>query len=432
MSSQLSATERVERSLAALADTGPAVNSVVRLDVDGARRAARDIDAARDAGRPVGPLAGIPISIKDSFDVRGMVSSHGIVAQSHVADDDAPAVAALRAAGCVIVGKTNVPRLLNDYQACSEEFGHTRNPLDSSRTGGGSSGGAAAVAAGQVAFDLGSDMAGSVRVPAMFCGVSAWRPTHGLISKARHLPWPTDIVVSPPSSTVGVIAPRVADLRLPAEVLLATNEILRGHVPRPAVRRPWKRIGIWMPEWPRTGRSVLTAIDLWLDVLRRSGIEVVPVVPRHGSHDALATYHGLMAAERAHGGVDGEADARPLLALLEAQARARFEWSRLLDDVDVVVAPVAPVVAPPVSDVPIDDREIDIDGQRYPATEMLTWCTVTSLCQAPSVTVAVGAEDTTGLPIGVQIIGRRGADRELLAGAAEWELHGLVGDDRTR
>ncbi|NED65033.1 hypothetical protein G3I15_29310, partial [Streptomyces sp. SID10244] len=160
--------------------------------------------------------------------------------------------------------------------------------LDLERAAGGSSGGAAAVAAGHVALDLGSDMAGSVRLPAMFCGVAAWRPTHGVVSKGRHLPWPAHLRATPPASTVGVITRDVGELARPAEVLTRRQEV---------PSRSLTRIGVWMPEWPVTGSSVRAVIEAWIQRLRDAAIEVVPVIPRHGDEKALATYRGLIAAE---------------------------------------------------------------------------------------------------------------------------------------
>lgn len=416
------AVERLESVLDALAHTGAQINSIVRPDADGARRTAARLDGRSFTDGDSVPLAGLPISVKDSFDAQGMISSHGIIVESHLAAIDAPAVAQLRAAGCVVVGKTNVSRRLADYQADSEEFGQTRNPLDPARTAGGSSGGAAAVAAGHSALDLGSDMAGSVRLPAMFCGVAAWRPTHGVVSKGRHLPWPGHLRVTPPASTVGVITRHVAELAAPAAVLTRRQELSPTSM---------SRIGVWMPEWPMTGSEVRAVIEAWLQRLRDAAIEVVPVRPRHGDERALATYRGLIAAEIAHG-VGDTSEAAPLLSLVEQQLAAREEWSELLSDVDAVVAPVAPVVAPVLSSVPIGERLIDIDGRPHPADEMLTWCTLTSLSQAPSVTVYVGTDAADGLPVAVQIIGRHNADLELIAGVAEWERRGLAGREMTQ
>ncbi|MFT4288916.1 amidase family protein [Nocardioides sp.] len=415
-SGQVTAVGLLTGCLAAV-EAGAAINSVVRLDAERALARAAEIDRQLADGQDLPALAGLPITVKDSFDVAGLESGQGLDRPDHLAESDAPAVAALRAAGAVILGKTNVPARLADYQASSGEFGQTLNPADPTRTAGGSSGGGAAVAAGQSLLDLGSDMAGSVRIPAAYCGIAAWRPTHGLVSKERHLPWPGSLTVVPPASTPGLLAPRVADLVAPAAVLAGTAA--------PRSREP-RVIGVWRSGWPLLGAEVAAVIDSWLDAAREAGLEIVEIAPALADRSGAEVYEGLIAAEIAHGAGDTAA-APPLLDLLERQQRAVAEWERLTEGVDAVLAPVAPVVAPRLSEVPVAERQILIDGVEHPASQMLVWAKVTSLPQAPSVTTPIGRGADSGMPVGVQFIGRRHHDLDLIAAIAVLEARGLVG-----
>jgi amidase len=424
-SGALTAVDAVDAAIGALTRDAAGVRAVIRVASD-ARREAAEVDRRRSAGEAL-PLDGLPITVKDSFDVAGMVSGHGIRADEHVATADAPAVAALRAAGCVVVGKTNVPTLLADYQSVSPEHPHTRNPWDTTRTSGGSSSGAAAVAAGQAYLDLGSDMVGSVRVPAAWCGTYALRPSHGLISKRGHLPWPTDLRLEPPASTVGLMTRSARDLAVPFEALLAGAPGGGACRPLVPVTAPL-RLGVWVPDtWPATGRAVRAAIEAWCTRLAEAGVVVVRVTPPRAGRAEAEVYDHLTAAEIAHGRTD-RGPRFPLLDALESQAAVTAAWrDELFADVDALVCPVAPVTAPPLSDVPLADRTVDVDGTAVPASTVLDWSVVTSVARCPAVVVPVGTSAEDGLPVGVQILTDHGSDRRAIAIAVALEEGGLVG-----
>src|SRR5688572_19885678 len=168
---------------------GGAVNAVVTLDVDGARAACAAADEAVARGDDVGPLHGLPITVKDAIETAGIRSTGGAVELTdHVPASDAPVVARVKEAGAIVFGKTNLPRWSGDLQSYNEIFGTTNNPWDTSRAPGGSSGGpAAAVAAGLTAFEIGTDIAGSIRIPSHFCGTFGLKPSYGVVSQRGYL-----------------------------------------------------------------------------------------------------------------------------------------------------------------------------------------------------------------------------------------------------
>src|SRR6266496_1441806 len=184
-SGSISSEELVRAYLSRIAEVNPKLNAVCQIDEKGALAAARDADAALKRGGEVGKLHGVPVTIKDSFDTKGIISTGGTEGRrGFVPEKDATAVARLRAAGAIILGKTNTPELTLSYDTENLIYGRTHNPYDLAQTPGGSSGGAAAIlAVGGSALDIGSDTAGSIRIPAHFCGVAGLKPTFGRVSR---------------------------------------------------------------------------------------------------------------------------------------------------------------------------------------------------------------------------------------------------------
>ena len=186
---ELASRELLDAQLARIEAANPALNAVVSVDAERARSAAGAADDAVARGESIGPLHGVPVTLKDAYEVAGWTSTGGSTQLSgHVPDRDAPAVAALREAGIVLLGRTNVPEWSGDVQTYNDVFGVTNNPWDTSRTPGGSSGGAGvAVATGMSSFELGTDIGGSVRIPAAFNGVCGHKPSWGVVSTAGYL-----------------------------------------------------------------------------------------------------------------------------------------------------------------------------------------------------------------------------------------------------
>jgi amidase len=204
----------VNACLRRIEEVNPQLNAVVTLTADSARRAAQDADAAIAGGKILGPLHGVPMTIKDSHETAGVVTTAGTLGRkAYVPPSDSTAVARLRAAGAILLGKTNTPELTYAFETDNLVFGRTNNPYDLTRTPGGSSGGPAAIlAAGGPAFDLGSDTAGSIRLPAHWCGIAGIKPTTGRVPRTGHIPPGIGILQS--FMQIGPMARYVDDLGL--------------------------------------------------------------------------------------------------------------------------------------------------------------------------------------------------------------------------
>jgi len=237
-----SAHALLELYAARIEQLNPAINAVVTLDLDSASRYAAMIDERLAHGEDAGLLAGIPMTIKDAIAVDGVRSTCGAIElQDHIPAEDAPAVAALRAAGAVIVGKTNVPRWCNaETETHNELFGTTNNPWDLGRSVGGSSGGsAAAVAAGLTSCDLGTDVGGSVRIQSHYCGTYALKPSFGVVTQLGYLSHVGAGRVDTDMNVFGPITRSADDLALLLEVLVGPNpeDALAWQVALPPPRR---------------------------------------------------------------------------------------------------------------------------------------------------------------------------------------------------
>ena len=210
--------DRVERF-------NPTLNAIVVLDADGARERARAADAALARGEVWGPLHGVPMTIKESYNVAGTPTTWGMPDLSNnIAAEDALSVQRLKAAGVVLFGKTNVPLGLADFQSYNEIYGTTSNPWDTDRIPGGSSGGsAAALAAGMTGFESGSDIGGSIRNPAHYCGVFGHKPTWGLLPPRGHaMP---GVLAQPDLSVIGPLGRGASDLELGVTAMAGPDEI---------------------------------------------------------------------------------------------------------------------------------------------------------------------------------------------------------------
>ncbi len=450
-SGELAATEVVARCFQRIDQHNPSVNALVTLDQKGALRRAQQLDKQAGADSALLPLHGLPISIKDSFETAGLLttSSHPPLRQ-HVPSTDATAVARLRAAGAIIVGKSNLPELAGDPQCRSPLFGVTSNPWDLTRTSGGSSGGsAAAVAMGFSWLDLGSDIAGSIRIPAAYCGVAGLKATENRIPRTGHIP---HLPGAPRSVrhllSFGLLGRRIADLRLGLDIVAGPHGLdieVPPIAPAPVqvLQRPL-RVAYWddfagLPLCSRT-RQALTQT---LATLAERGVEVQRVCPSGFDFEQAWYAYGIIAG--AEIGLGMPAFERYLLhgagkLLPRSQVLARHmsqglvcNWARysealhirdrliasleqFLDDWDVWLCPVAPTTAyahcpvskygkPPT--ILVDERPLAY----FDATISMT--TPFSLTGSP--VVSMPAAVVEGLPVGLQLIGKRWCDEALLA-----------------
>ncbi|MEI4278598.1 amidase family protein [Klenkia terrae] len=440
---EVSAVELTRAHLDAIAGPGAVLNAVVVVDAEGALAAAAQVDADRAAGRPVGPLAGLPITVKDSVDARGLPSSHGRAVDRRVATADAPAVRRLRDAGCVVLGKTNVPVWLASMHTENELFGATLNPWDTTRSSGGSSGGAsAAVAAGLAVADLGSDLAGSLRVPAAWCGLFGHRPSNGVVSKLGNLPWPDGGLLEPMVSAIGPFTRSAADTELFTEVLMGAEglEAVGWQLRLPPSRvtaLAGTRVAVWTddPACP-VDPEVRTTIRGLADRLADAGARVTElVVPPVGGAEDLALYQRLQAAEVVHGFSAADLADAPeqyhqtvwaALRDLEAQRAATARWAEVFGGVDVVLCPAVSRTATVYTPDRHAPELVEVDGRRLPIDTVCDWARLSSLGRLPATVVPLGPGADSGLPVGAQLLGAYLEDRTPLAVARLSEQAGLV------
>ncbi|AQZ62115.1 Aspartyl-tRNA(Asn) amidotransferase subunit A @ Glutamyl-tRNA(Gln) amidotransferase subunit A [[Actinomadura] parvosata subsp. kistnae] len=444
----VSSVELTDAAIARIERDDKAVNAICVPDFDRARAAARDADRARARGEDR-PLLGIPVTVKESYDVAGLPTTWGMPAyRDHVPAEDAVQVARLKAAGAVVLGKTNVPLGLQDIQTFNDIYGTTGNPWDPDRTSGGSSGGsAAALACGFGALSIGSDLAGSLRTPAHFCGVYAHKPTLGLAAtRGMAAPPAPPLPVEPDLAVVGPMARTARDLTLLLDVMAGPDPLTLGkayEVRLPPARH--ERLGdfrvLVLDEHPliATGAAVRAGVNRVAGALAEAGARV----ERHSAllpdlAEAATLYMQLLisgavarfpvdAHEQLRARVAGlDADDRSLDAVrlramlfshrdwMEANQRRevhRHGWRRLFAEFDAVVCPITPTPAFPHDHHPNPmERRIDVDGVTFAYFDQLVWAGLATMPGLPATAIPAG-RSPEGLPVGVQLIGPMFEDR---------------------
>ena len=414
-SGALTPVEVVEAALARLAALEPSLNAFADPMAAMARAQAQVATADIAAGRPLGPLHGIPVSVKDLIEVVGVPTGYGSrVLPPEIAGRDATLVARLRAAGAVILGKTNL--LEYAYGIAHPDVGQTNNPHDPSRTAGGSSGGsAAAVAAGIVPIAIGTDTGGSIRIPAAYCGIVGMKPTFGLV------PLDGVFALSQSLDHAGPLAGCVADAALALAVLSGRDMHDTPVLPR--------RIGLVSGHFSTTatGQAVTAQVRACIERLRAAGVEVVEIgLPGLARANAAlvdillpeaALIHESLLAHNAAGYAPGtraqiEAGFRTTAAdYLRAKAlqiTLRAEVERAFGDVDLLVSPSVPFVAPHEDPLIVDGEDSELLASGF-----------ANVTGHPSLSLPSGQID--GLPVGLQLTGAFGRDARLLAHAGAVE-----------
>jgi amidase len=451
---KISAVDLLEHSLARIELHDGRLNAIAVRDYARARQDAQAADEALASGERK-PLLGVPITVKESFDVAGLPTTSGNPAYAdNVAAQDAHAVAALREAGAVILGKTNVPLALADLQSYNALHGVSNNPWDQARTPGGSSGGsAAALAAGYVALELGSDIGGSIRIPAHFTGVYGHKPSYGLVSM-RGTSVPPGRVADRDLGVGGPMARTAADLDLALGLLLNREPLAakawRAQLAAPRHARLSDYRVLLIDHWPGRERSHSERIvsERIAERLAEQGATVVRHVDllpdlqaSHRSYrsllgSSLANPPTLSApAQRklaALGPGDESADAawlraptlahRDWLKTSEFRYQLREQWEKVFETVDVVVSPVAPTPAFLHNhDEPKDERSHPVryeDGVRpLRFLDMFHWAGLPVLPGLPATSFPLGL-DEDGLPISAQVMGAFLEDRTTIHFAA--------------
>ncbi|WP_068055081.1 amidase [Nocardia xishanensis] len=445
---EVTSVELTDEAIARIERDDDVINAICVPDFDRARAAARRADQARASGEDR-PLLGIPVTVKESYNMAGLPTTWGMPLQrNYVPSEDAVQVSRLEAAGAVVLGKTNVPLGLQDIQSFNEIYGTTNNPWDHARTSGGSSGGsAAALACGFGALSIGSDMAGSLRTPAHFCGVYAHKPTLGLAATrgmvappAQALPVDLDLAV------VGPMARTARDLTLLLDVMAGPDPLTLGvayDVTLPPARH--ERLCdfrvLVIDEHPLipTGSAVRAGVNRVAEALVDSGARV----ERHSSllpdvTEASTLYMQLLfSGSVAYFPVDEYEQLRSRAAELSADDQSldaarlramvfshrdwlavnnrrelhRHGWRQLFAEFDAVVCPITPTPAfPHDHDPDLLKRRIDIDGVEYPYFDQLVWAGLATMPGLPATAIPAG-RSPEGLPVGVQLIGPMFEDR---------------------
>ncbi|HWQ37579.1 MAG TPA: amidase [Burkholderiales bacterium] len=433
---RVKARELLERVIARIATDNARLNAVVTFDYEGARGSADRADAARARGEALPPLSGVPVTIKDSLETAGMRTTCGAAQWSrYVPERNAAAVQMLIGAGCIVLGKSNTPIYTGDLQTYNTLFGVTRNPWDRTRSCGGSSGGSAvSVACGFSAFELGSDIGGSIRIPAHCCGVYGHKPTYGLIPFQGHIPPPPGNVAAPDLAVVGPIARHADDLET---VLLAAARPAAA-LKEACVRRLQNyRAAVWIDDgdFPIDG-AVKELLENCLDALGRAGVSIRrarpvprlgalfddylrllwPVTTAHLSQKAMARVIETGAAsppESWHAKLARYANAahRDWLAVHERREQLRARLRDFFREFDVLLMPTSPVAAIPHDhSEDLMARTIRINGEARWYWEQLAWIALATMAYLPATVAPVGLT-RNGLPVGLQIVGPEFGDR---------------------
>jgi amidase len=446
-SGQIKSIELVDSLLARIEQNNPAINAIITLDGAGARRQAFAADEALQRGESVGPLHGVPVTVKDSFETAGMrtVSGYPPFAR-RIPTEDAPPVARLRQAGAILLGKTNLPTLASGIQSNNPVFGRSSNPWDLRRTPGGSSGGAAAAIADRLSFlELGSDIGGSIRIPAHFCGIYGLKCTGGRVSGKGHLSSPKRLVTPPgweallQLGSMGPLARSVGDLRLALPILAEPGT--PGLEPLPAKALSALRIA-WTDDfggapldeesrrliqtfaaqlaqagcqvehcsdagfdyeeaWFTAGACLGTINTLFQPALNQVARRLIgPLLARSGEHVLRrGLYSGVTLRPQG------------VLAMLKKREALIAQVESFLSQWDAWLCPVFPTAAFPHCKA---DAPIEIDGKPYSQLlANLLHNIIFNVSGHPVVTLPIGLTHQ-GLPVGVQLIGRRWQEMALL------------------
>jgi amidase len=452
---RVSAAELVDFAIARIEALDPKLNAVVVRDFERARAAAKEADAALARGERR-PLLGLPMTVKEAFNVAGLPTTWGNPKfRDWRPEADALTIQRLKGAGAIVIGKTNVPIRLGDWQSYNEIYGTTNNPWDLGRTPGGSSGGAAAaLAAGFVPLEFGSDIGGSLRAPAHFCGVFSHKPSLDLIPQRGAGPPETPAVpVRGDLAVLGPMARSAADLAVELDVLAGPDELSEGIGYKLALPPPrhdkladFQVLVIDAHPLCPTASSIRTALQGLAERLGRLGCHIVhesaklPDLAQTSRiyRELLSAFFSadlppemrerVEAAAKSLSPDDQSLSAFGLRGLTishpewirksRIRGALRGRWLALFDEVDVVLCPPMPSAAfPHDHSSPQSARKLDIDGTKVPYNDQSVWAGIATLNGLPATTMPIGCTDS-GLPIGVQIIGRYLEDRTTIAFAS--------------
>ncbi len=446
---ETSSEELLRLFLSRIERLAPIVNAVVTLDSDRALEDARRCDAERAAGDLRGALHGLPVTVKDSFETAGLKTTSGGAPglETFVPERDAKAVARLKAAGAIVFGKTNLSTLAMDIQTYNTAFGTTNNPWDPLRTSGGSSGGSAvAMSAGLSALELGSDLGGSIRIPAAFCGVFGHRPSYGIVPTRGHIPGPPGTLAAPDLETAGPIARSAEDLDLALRVVARVDEkdAVGWHLKLPPPRRRGLsdyRLAAWLDDSAAPVDATLRErLEAVVGELRAAGAEVdTEARPGFALAENARLFMRVMYGSMASGLPEGQFEKlraraaglapdddsfrarltrdtvqthREFEIAREAREQVRALWTKFFTRYDALLCPVFPTPAFPHDQSPdFAKRMLAVNGipEPYLGT-LLGWPALAGLSSLPGTSAPVGFT-RNGLPAGIQVVGPYLEDR---------------------
>ena len=445
---EFSSRELLDHHLERVSRLNPKLNAVVTLDAERARRRAAEADAALARGDARGALLGLPMTVKDTFETAGLRTTSGSPTfADHVPSTDATAVARLKQAGANVFGKTNTPLFAGDAQTYNAVFGTTNNPWDPTRSPGGSSGGsAAAVAAGLTPLELGSDIGGSIRNPAHYCGVYGHKPTYGIIPMRGHVPGPPGALSEVDLGVAGPLARSADDLELALGILAGPDDAraiawqLRLPEPRRTRLRDY-RVAAWFedPACP-IDESLRERYAATVEALRSAGVTVDDTArPVDDLSLAIGKYLELLTPITTAGfpeeqlrALAAEVEKNPSVAGIglgaqflpaalishrrwlgvnEWREHHRARFAEFFRRYDVLLCPIVPTAALPHDpSEPASARTITVNGQQRSYWDLLYFAGVITMAWLPATVAPVG-RTKDGLPVGVQIVGPYLEDR---------------------
>ncbi|MEP2102451.1 MAG: amidase family protein [Parasphingorhabdus sp.] len=414
---KLTSVEATEAAITRIEILDEAINAVVVRDFDRARQQARDADARLAKGERA-PLLGVPMTVKESFNIAGLPTTWGIEsAAGNIVDEDAAVVKRLKKAGAVILGKTNVPPMLADTFSENPIYGRTNNPHSHGHSPGGSSGGAAAaVASGMVALEYGSDIGGSIRVPAHYCGIWGHKPTYGVVSMEGHFMPAPEQGADRPLSAVGPLARSADDLELLLDITLDqplgknTVAIKDAHI----LLMTDHPVSIISDDLRNRMEHVAALLEDAGAQITRSSDLLPDLVQQHRDYLQMLNIVMTAGAPRPDG---TEVTAQDWFTLLDAQTRNQRHWRSVFEEFDYILAPPSSTPAFAHDTTPMRDRRIMINGDDHAAAKQLAWAGLATFPGLPSTVLPIGMVDD--LPVGMQVITDRYQDYKAIDGARQ-------------
>ncbi|HEX8230771.1 MAG TPA: amidase [Chloroflexia bacterium] len=415
-----SSVEVLEAYLTRIAARNPALNAIVTLDEEGARRRAAESDAALARGELWGPLHGVPMTLKDGHSTAGMRTTSGYPPLAdYVPAEDGIVAARLKEAGATIIGKTNVSPRLRDIQSYNDIFDRTNNPYNLERTPGGSSGGAAAaLAARMTPLEIGSDLAGSIRIPAHFCGVYGLKPTEYRVSMHGHIPDLPGVVRSHRNMwSIGPLARSVEDLKLAFRIIAGPDGRDHSVPPIPLREVPHLLPGelriAWAPTFPGVpvAGAIREALHNVAAELERAGSQVEEKLPSVDFGEIARTRTVLSEVMDYDEAPDEEVPSVPeLYTALHRRDAIISTWEEFFGEWDALLCPVCMVTAFPHCPT---NTPLEVEGETVNYWRAIGHTAPFNFTGHPVVVVPIG-RDANGLPIGIQVVGKRWDEERLL------------------